>query len=205
MPGEARGAAGLGEAHRSLCVRERRRGEDDAGDEEDERRQAEREGRGDAERVVDRGADVPVDGGEESGRPEDALEAMLFTAPPRHRRNLLRYAVGMRVIGVIALGLTLCAAASAASGRPALRVTDLKPFTVQGYRFDPGEHLRIVVTTKRRVERKLDANRRGTFTTVFRRLSVPRCGQYSVRAYGPSGLLAATKSAPQSCGTPVAP
>ncbi len=111
----------------------------------------------------------------------------------------------MRVIGVIALGLTLSAAATATSGRPALRVTDLQPFTVQGYRFDPGEHLRIVVTTKRRVERTLDANGRGTFVAVFRHVSVPHCGPYSVRAYGPSGLVAATKRPPENCGTPVAP
>ena len=37
-------------------------------------RQAEREGRGDAERVVDRGADVAVSGREERGRAEHALE-----------------------------------------------------------------------------------------------------------------------------------
>jgi hypothetical protein len=130
---------------------------------------------------------------------------MLFTAPPGHRRNLLRYPVGVRVIGVIALGLTLCVAASAASGRPALRVTDLKPFTVHGWRFDAGERLRIVVTTKHSVGRKFEASNRGTFTTVFRRLSVARCGQYSVRAFGPSGLLAAIKSPPSSCGPPPAP
>jgi hypothetical protein len=76
---------------------------------------------------------------------------------------------------------------------------------VHGYRFDPGQHLRIVVTTKRRVERTLDANGRGAFTTVFRHVSVPRCGRYSVRAYGPSGLLAATKNPPESCAIPVAP
>jgi hypothetical protein len=130
---------------------------------------------------------------------------MLFAAPPGHRRNLLRYPVGVRVIGVIALGLTLCVAASAASGRPALRVTDLKPFTVHGWRFDAGERMRVVVATKHSVERKVAASDRGTFTTVFRRLSVARCAQYSVRAYGPSGLRAAIKSPPQSCATPIAP
>jgi hypothetical protein len=130
---------------------------------------------------------------------------MLFPAPPRHARNLLRYPAGMRGIGVIALALAVSTAATAASGRPVLRATDLKPFTVHGYRFDAGEHLRIVVTTKQRVERKLNASERGTFTTVFRHISVPRCGQYSVRAYGPSGLLAATKSPPESCAIPIAP
>ena len=69
----------------------------------------------------------------------------------------------MRVIGVIALGLALSGAATAASGRPAVRVTDLTPFTVHGYRFDSGERLRLVITTKRRVVRTLSASGRGTF------------------------------------------
>ena len=111
----------------------------------------------------------------------------------------------MRVIWVIALGLALSAAATAASGRPALRVTDLQPFTVHGWRFDSGEHLRIIIVTKRRVERTLDAGSRGAFTLKVRGVSVGRCGQYSVRAYGPSGLRAGIKSPPQSCAVPLAP
>ena len=112
----------------------------------------------------------------------------------------------MRVaIGVIALSLTLSAAATAASSRPALRVTDLRPFTVHGYRFASHQHLRIVITTSKRVVRRLETSGRGTFTFTLRRLSVRRCGQYSVRAYGPDGLLAAVKSPPQSCGTPLQP
>jgi hypothetical protein len=112
----------------------------------------------------------------------------------------------MRVVGVIALGLTLSAAASAASGaRPALRVTDRTPFTVHGWRFDSGEHLRIVITVKHRTTKTLDASGRGTFTLKVRDLSVARCGQYSVRAYGPSGLRASVKSPPYSCGAPPAP
>ena len=81
VAGEARRAAGLGEAHRSLRVRRRRRGEDHARDHEDERRQPERVDRGEAERVVDRGADVAVGGSEERRRPEDALELDLAPSP----------------------------------------------------------------------------------------------------------------------------
>ena len=51
---EARRAAGLGEHHGRLGVGRRRGGEDQAGDDERDRRQAEGEGGGDAERVVDR-------------------------------------------------------------------------------------------------------------------------------------------------------
>jgi hypothetical protein len=64
-----------------------RRGEDQAADHEDERRQAERDRSRDAERVVDRGADVAVGGGEERRRAEDALEALLAPAPS-HARTL---------------------------------------------------------------------------------------------------------------------
>jgi hypothetical protein len=107
----------------------------------------------------------------------------------------------MRVIGVIALSLGVAAAASASAGRPALRVTDLSPFTVHGWRFDSGQNLRVVISTKRRIVRRLDANRDGAFTLRIRHFTVKRCAQYAVAAYGPSGaLLAAVKSAPQSCG-----
>ena len=56
VAGEARRAPGLGVAHRALGVGRGRRGEDQAGDDEDQRREPERERRRDAERVVDRGA-----------------------------------------------------------------------------------------------------------------------------------------------------
>lgn len=112
----------------------------------------------------------------------------------------------MRVVGVIALGLALSAAPTAASGaRPALHVTDRAPFTVHGWRFKAGEHLRVVITIKGRTTKRLDASARGTFTLAVRGLSVPRCGQYSVRAYGPAGLRASVKSPPESCGAPPQP
>src|SRR4051794_1093274 len=119
--------------------------------------------------------------------------------------QLRRYHGGVRVVGVIALGLTLSAAATAAAGRPALRVTDLKPFTVHGYRFKADEHLRVVVIVKDRTARTVEAGARGTFMLKLRDVSVPRCGQYVVRAYGPSGLRASVKSPPQSCGADLVP
>jgi len=87
VPRKARGAARLGKANGALGIGERGRGEDDAGDDEDERRQPEREDRGDAERVVDRRADVPVRGGKECGRAENALQTLL-TAPTAAGRRL---------------------------------------------------------------------------------------------------------------------
>ena len=88
VPREARGAAGLRVADRALGVRERGCGEEEPGDDEDERRQPEGEDRRDAERVVDRGADVAVRGREERRRPEHALEPLL--AASGHRRTLVR-------------------------------------------------------------------------------------------------------------------
>ena len=89
---EARRAAGLGEADGALGVGGGGRGEEDAGDHEDERRQPEREDGGDAERVVDRGADVAVRGREERVRTEDALE--LLRSPSGHRRTVVRLLPG---------------------------------------------------------------------------------------------------------------
>ena len=111
----------------------------------------------------------------------------------------------MRVIGVIALALAVSTAATAASSRPALRVTDLKPFTVHGWRFAAGERLRIVIYAGRHAERTLEASGRGTFTLKLRNFTIKRCGQYGVRAYGPSGLRAAIKSPPEPCGADPGP
>ena len=88
VPGEARAAARLRIANRSLRVGRRRRGEDHAGDDEDQRRQAERERGRDAERVVDRGADVAVRGREQRGGPQHPLEGIRPAAARRHRRIL---------------------------------------------------------------------------------------------------------------------
>jgi hypothetical protein len=111
----------------------------------------------------------------------------------------------MRVaVGVIALALGLASAPAGASMRPGLRVVRLAPFTVHGYRFKDGEPLRVVITTKRRFVRRIEATGKGTFTIKLR-LSIGRCAQYSVRAYGPDGFRAGVKSPPQSCGTEVGP
>src|SRR5262249_61625707 len=55
----------------------------------DDRRQTEREEGGYAEGVVDRRADVAVRGGEESVRPEDALELVCLASPSSHGRTLV--------------------------------------------------------------------------------------------------------------------
>ena len=74
VAGEAGGAAGLRVHHRRLGVGGGGGGEDQAGDDEGDRGQAEGEGGGDAERVVDRGADVAVGGGEQRADAVDAAQ-----------------------------------------------------------------------------------------------------------------------------------
>ena len=74
--GERRRAARLGVHRGGLGVGGRRQIEDEAGDDEDDRRQAERERRDEAERVVDRRAHVPVGGREEGVDPQHPLEAV---------------------------------------------------------------------------------------------------------------------------------
>ena len=74
VAGEARGAAALAEHRAALDVAERGEDEEQAGGEEDQRRQAEAAVGDDAEREVDREADRRVDGDEEAGDAEPALE-----------------------------------------------------------------------------------------------------------------------------------
>ena len=72
---EGRRASGLRQGGGALRVRERDEDEHRAGDEEDERREAERGRRDDSERDVQGGCDLPVGNREERRSIEDALEA----------------------------------------------------------------------------------------------------------------------------------
>src|SRR3954451_2079279 len=90
MTRERGGAAGLRVADCALRVACRRRGEDDAADDEDERRQPEGDTCNEAERVIDRRADVAVGGGEQGIRPENAVELVRLTTPAGHARRLVR-------------------------------------------------------------------------------------------------------------------
>ncbi len=84
VAGEARRATRLRIADRALGVRRSRRCEDHAADDEDDRGEAERDARRQAERVVDRGADVPVGSCEQRRCAQHPLEAMRLSAPPGH-------------------------------------------------------------------------------------------------------------------------
>jgi hypothetical protein len=81
---KAGGAAGLGEVGGRLRVCHRGHDEDDPGDQEGNRGQAEREDGDEAKRVIDGGADVAVGGRRECPRAEHALEADAFGPEPGH-------------------------------------------------------------------------------------------------------------------------
>ena len=82
VAGEGGGAARLGEHRRALGVGLRGEGEQAAGEDEDHRRQAQRVGGDQAERVVDRGADVAVGGGEQPRDADRLCAALVSSAGP---------------------------------------------------------------------------------------------------------------------------
>ncbi len=96
VPREARRAARLRVVDGPLRVGRRGGGEDHAADDEDDRRQAERDPRGQPERVVDRRADVAVRGREERRSAEHAFEAVALPTPPGHGPMLLGWSVPER-------------------------------------------------------------------------------------------------------------
>src|SRR5262249_49222702 len=103
VPRKARRAAGLREAHRPLGIGRSGAREDEARDDEDDRRQAERVDRYDAEGVVDRGADVAVGGREERVRSEDALELLRLATPSCHGVTVVLAAVALPATGPVAI------------------------------------------------------------------------------------------------------
>ncbi len=88
VAGEGRRPARLRVHGRGLGVGGRGQVEDEAGDDEHHRREAEREGGDEPERVVDRRADVPVGGREERVDAQDALEAVESAFGHVARRSL---------------------------------------------------------------------------------------------------------------------
>ena len=88
MAGEARRPAGLRVHHRRLDVGGGGEGEDQPGDQEGDRGETEREARHHAERVVDRGADVPVGGREQRPHPVDAAKRLFPGNPLGHLSRL---------------------------------------------------------------------------------------------------------------------
>jgi hypothetical protein len=85
---------------------------------------------------------------------------------------------------------------------PAVRVTDLAPFTVHGFAFRGSERVTITVASRGTWVRRVIAGSTGRFVAVFRRISIyGSCRAYTVRAVGASGSRAALKFIPE-CAQP---
>jgi hypothetical protein len=109
---------------------------------------------------------------------------------------------------VIMAGLLATAAAVAALGfasngqsseRPALRVIDQRPFTVQGQHFRARERVKVTLyrqeTSVR--TRRVTASPSGAFRTVLQDTAVDRCDMIFVRAVGTRGSTAVLKLLPR--------
>jgi hypothetical protein len=109
---------------------------------------------------------------------------------------------------VIMAGLLLSAAAVAAFGmassrplsqRPALRVIDQRPFTVEGRNFRSRERVKVTLYKQQvRVRsRRVTASSRGAFVAVLQEAGVDRCDTLFVRAVGTRGSNAVLKMLPR--------
>lgn len=97
----------------------------------------------------------------------------------------------------LALGICLLAlAGSAGAGsaamdqRPALAVTETRPFQVRGVGFEPRERVQVLlaVNGSQRWQRTI-ASSAGVFTVEFR-VSIGACSRFTMKAYGSKGSSA---------------
>ena len=90
--------------------------------------------------------------------------------------------------------MALAAAAAFASGAsakasPAVAVTSMRPVTVAGHGFVPGERVRVVVYTKHTAVRNVVASRRGRFVVRYP-IALGDCSAVRVVARGNRGSRA---------------
>jgi hypothetical protein len=109
---------------------------------------------------------------------------------------------------VIVAGLLISAASVAALGaassgqsseRPALRVIDERPFTVEGRNFRSRERVKVTLY-KHQVgvrSRRVTASSLGAFVAVLQEAGVDRCDTIFVRAIGARGSNAVLKMLPR--------
>src|SRR3954452_16084041 len=111
----------------------------------------------------------------------------------------------MRFIAILLVAFTLAAPASGIGPRAWVSVETTHPFVVEGARFQPREHVRVVVWANGTGRKMVTAGGRGGFVVRFPGLTTaPPCGAYTVRATGDRGSHAALKVTPE-CAQPTAP
>jgi hypothetical protein len=109
-----------------------------------------------------------------------------------------------RLALIVIVGLFVTAAAAAAwnqqsTARPALRLIDQRPFTVQGRNFRSHERVKVTLYKQQKSARTrgVTASSSGTFRAVLQQTLVDRCDLIRVRAVGASGSTAVLKMLPQ--------
>ena len=105
----------------------------------------------------------------------------------------------MRIVVVTLLVLAVAGSVSApaATATARLRVTDLAPFTIRGTGFKSHERVLLVAVAGGRYVRTVQASSAGSFSVVFRGVSVRGCQGYAVRATGNRGSRASVSFLPE--------
>jgi hypothetical protein len=113
-------------------------------------------------------------------------------------RRLLLIIVLELLVTVAALAALGFASSGQTSGRPALRVIDQRPFTVEGRHFRSRERVKVILYKQEDVRtRRVIASLRGVFRAVLQETPVDRCDTIFVRAVGTHGSTAALKMLPR--------
>lgn len=115
-----------------------------------------------------------------------------------------------RVAALVVLSLAF-GVVGPAHGSPArperaakLAIVAMKPLTLRGTRFVPGENVRLtVITGGSRMVRRTTADRRGSFTQRFTPATVDRCSRLIAVAVGSRGSRATTKFFEPLCPPPL--
>jgi hypothetical protein len=82
------------------------------------------------------------------------------------------------------------------SGRPALRLIDRSPVTVQGRHFRSAERVKVTMYTEKTSVR-VTASRAGAFTASLPVAEIDRCDRIVIRAVGTAGSTAQLKLLPR--------
>jgi len=98
---------------------------------------------------------------------------------------------GTLVVGLFALAIAGSAAGQGAPAqRPALAVTDTRPFEVRGVGFEPRERVQVLLAVNGGQRwRSAVASASGVFTVEFR-VSLGACSRFTMQAIGSKGSRA---------------
>ena len=108
------------------------------------------------------------------------------------------------VLGALAVVGSAGAVTQSDAQRPALAVTDTRPFEVRGAGFEPRERVQVLLSANgaQRWQNTV-ATSAGTFTVEFR-LSLGACSRFTMQAFGSKGSRARilTRRAQPDCVSP---